>query len=50
MKRYYFYNPRTMGIAYDIYAKDMNDAKKRIRKFLGTKRLSVKIEIWEANN
>lgn len=50
MKRYYFYNPRTMAYALDIYGKDMNDAKKRIRKFLGTKRLSVKIEIWEANN
>jgi|GEM_PF-6821880 hypothetical protein len=50
MKRYYFYNPRTMAYALDIYGKDMNDAKKRIRKFLGTKRLSVNIEIWEANN
>ena len=48
MRRFYFHNPKTMGVAYDIYAYDYKDAERRVRKFLGVKRLSSHMCIWEA--
>ena len=47
LKKYYFHVPGAV-YAYDIWAENMKDCRKRIREFFGVSRLPNNLPIWPA--
>jgi hypothetical protein len=49
MKRYLFYVPGfTWGVAWDLWAESLADAKARIRRLFDLKRLPPDSSVWPA--
>lgn len=46
-KHFMYHNPQGNFYALDVYAKDMKEAKEKVREELGVKRLNDRISIWE---
>jgi len=46
-KHFMYHNPKGSFYALDVYAKDLKEAKEKIRKEEGLKRLSDRIAVWE---
>jgi hypothetical protein len=47
MQRFFYHYPGA-AIAYDIWALDLKDARKRLREHLGVKRLAKFTMVWRA--